>query len=109
MSEVSDDTKLNCAGEFMMACNDASEMSQVVGALSSLLDKESGLGRGAGSLEFIEKFSEALVYSIAQAKEFYPDFTGEEKDNAQADCLEEILEFSHAYLAKLHEKKVGRA
>ncbi|NDG63829.1 MAG: hypothetical protein EBY29_10250 [Planctomycetes bacterium] len=110
MSDLTDDTKLNCAGEFMMACNDASEMSQVVGALASLLDSASGQGRGAGSLEFIESFSEALVYSLAQAKELYPDIiAGEDKDHAQADCLEEILEFSRIYIAKAYEKKVGRA
>ena len=101
MSDLSDDTKLNCAGEFMMACDDPYQMSQVVGALSSLLD---------GNIEFIEKFSEALSYSIGQAREFYPDLTDkEEKDDAQTDCLEEILRFSHAYIAKAYEKKVGRA
>jgi hypothetical protein len=101
MSDLSDDTKLNCAGEFMMACDDPYQMSQVVGALSSLL---------GGNIEFIEKFSEALSYSIGQAREFYPDLTDKgERDDAQADCLEEILRFSHTYLAKAHEKKVGRA
>ena len=100
MSDLSDETKLDCAGEFMMACDDAYQMSQVVGALSSL----------DGSIEFIEKFSEALSYSVTQAREFYPDLTDkEEKDDAQTDCLEEILRFSHAYLAKAYEKKVGRA
>jgi hypothetical protein len=77
----------------MMACDDPYQMSQVVGALSSLLD---------GNIEFIEKFSEALSYSIEQAREFY-------KDDAQTDCLEKILRFSHTYLAKAYEKRVGRA
>ena len=103
MSDLTDDTKLNCAGEFMMACDDPYRMSQVVGALSSLLD-------GRTNIEFIEQFSEALSYSIEQAREFYPDITDkEERDDAQTDCLEEILRFSHAYLAKAYEKKVGRA
>ena len=108
MSDLSDDTKLNCAGEFMIATrtradHDPYQMSQVVGALSALLD-------GRTDIEFIEKFSEALAYSIAQAREFYPDITDkEERDDAQTDCLEEILKFSHAYLAKAYEKKVGRA
>jgi hypothetical protein len=103
MSDLTDDTKLNCAGEFMMACDDSYRMSQVVGALSSLLD-------GRTNIEFIEEFSEALSYSIGQAREFYPDITDkEERDDAQTDCLEEILRFSHAYLAKAYQKKVGRA
>lgn len=110
MSNLTDDTKLNCAGEFMMACDDAYQMSQMVGALSALLDDESGLGSGAGSLECIEGFSNALAFAILQAKEEHPKIDdGEDKDHAQAVCLEEILRFSHTYIANLYEKKVGRA
>ena len=50
---ITDETKINCAGEFTMACDDAYQMSQAVGALSALLD-------GGTSVEFIEAFSEAL-------------------------------------------------
>jgi hypothetical protein len=93
---VSDDTKLNCAGEFMTLSSDPYQMSQAVGALSALLD-------GGTSVEFLEEFSNALNYCIEQAKE------GLLKGELADDCLWEILNFSHTYLAKAYEKKVGRA
>lgn len=101
MSNLTDDTKLNCAGEFMMACDDPYQMSQVVGALSSLLD-------GGTSVEFIEAFSKSLAYCVEQAKEERVKSSSENPDLVD-DCLSEILEFSHTYIAKLYEKKVGRA
>ena len=89
-----EDIKLNCAGEFLAACSDPYEMSQMVGALSSLADINS-LNGGCTTLGFLEKFSNALNYSIEQAKDDV--------------CLCEILEFAHTCLAKAYEKKVGRA
>lgn len=101
MSDLTDDTKLNCAGEFITLSSDPYQMSQAVGALSALLD-------GGTSVEFIEAFSEALAYCVEQAKEERVKSSSENPDLVD-DCLTEILEFSHTYLAKAYEKKVGRA
>ena len=107
MSDLSDDTKLNCAGEFMMACDDPYQMSQVVGALSALADINS-LNGGCTTLGFLEGFSNALNYCIEQAKEERAKSSSENPELAD-DFLCEILEFSHTYLAKAYEKRVGRA
>jgi hypothetical protein len=90
-----EDAKLNCAGEFMSACEGNYQLSQAVGALSRLLD-------GGATCEFIENFSEALQFAVGEAKR-----SDEEGDpDARLDL---ILEFCHAYLAKAYEKKAGRA
>ena len=95
---ISDDTKLNCAGEFMSICETPHQMSQAVGALSALLD-------GNTSVEFLEGFAEALNYCVEQVKESVSN-----PDSDLADDLAwDSLSFSHAYLAKAYEKKVGRA
>jgi hypothetical protein len=104
---LTDDTKLNCAGEFMMACDDPYQMSQVVGALSALADINS-LNGGCTTLGFLEEFSNALNYCIEQAKEERAKSSSENPELAD-DFLCEILEFAHTYLAKAYEKKVGRA
>lgn len=113
MSDLTDDTKLNCAGEFMSACENSHQLGQAIEILSSLLDD------GLASLEYVENISDALAYSIQQAKEHYKDIedrTALQGDvlnqilkSNQEDVLNQILEFSHAYLAKAYEKKVGRA
>lgn len=89
-----EDSKLNCAGEFMSACNNY-QLSQAVGALSRLLD-------GGATCEFIENFSEALRFAVGEARRFA------EKEDPDPN-LDSILEFCHAYLAKAYEKRVGRA
>ena len=98
---ITDETKINCAGEFTMACDDAYQMSQAVGALSALLD-------GGTSVEFIEAFSEALTYCVEQTKEERVKSSSENPELVD-DNLWEVLDFSHTYLAKAYEKKVGRA
>ena len=104
MNDLTDDTKLNCAGEFMSACENSHQLSQAVSILSSLLDD------GLVGLEFVENIADALAYSIEQAKEHYKDIEDQEdRENLQSETLNGILEFSHAYLAKAYEKKVGRA
>ena len=98
---ITDETKINCAGEFVMACDDPYQMSQAVGALSALLD-------GGTSVEFIEAFSEALTYCVEQTKEERVKSSSENPELVD-DNLWEVLDFSHTYLAKAYEKKVGRA
>jgi hypothetical protein len=93
---ISDETKLNCAGEFVSACDDPYQTSQAVGALMQFLD-------GGTSVEFLSKFADALNYCVEQAKE------EEFLINKSADDIAyEILGFCHSYLAKAYEKKVGR-
>jgi len=90
-----EDSKLNCAGEFMSACEGNYQLSQAVGALSRLLD-------GGATCEFIEDFSDALQFAVEEAKRFA------DKEDPDPN-LDAILGFCHAYLAKAYEKKVGRA
>ena len=91
---ISDETKLNCAGEFMSAFDnsDAYVLSTAVGALGELASHS--------DCDFTEAFGEALIYAVQQAKENHSD---------EVDNLGSILEFCHTYLAKAYEKKVGRA
>lgn len=92
---ISDDIKINCAGEFMSACSSNYQLSQAVGALAQLLD-------GGATCEFIENFSEALQFAVGEAKRH--------ADTEDPDPnLDSILGFCHTYLAKAYQKKVGRA
>jgi len=90
---ISDDTKLNCAGEFMSACENNYQLSIAVKILAELA--------GESSFEFAENLSEALQFAVAEAKR------NTEKD--EDENIGDILEFCHTYLAKAYEKKVGRA
>jgi hypothetical protein len=90
---MNDETKLNCAGEFMSACDNSdphllSSATEAIGALAEL------------GCEFVEDFADALIFSVQRARE-----NGEDT----SDSLRETLYFCHTYLAKAHEKKVGRA
>ena len=91
---IPDETKLNCAGEFMSACDSSdpyllSTAVKVLGELAFHSD-----------CDFTEAFGEALIYAVQQAKEKHSD---------EADNIGDILEFCHSYLAKAYKKKVGRA
>ncbi len=90
---IPDDTKINCAGEFMSACDnsDAHLLSTAVTALGALGEHS--------DCDFTEAFGEALIYAVQQAKDH----------SDEVDNLGNILEFCHSYLAKAYEKKVGRA
>jgi len=111
MSDLTDDTKLNCAGEFITACENPHQLSQAVELLALLLNGERSHAEACfASLEYVENISDALVYSIEQAKDHYKDIDNEQsRTTLQEEVLTQILEFSHAYLAKAYEKKVGRA
>jgi hypothetical protein len=100
---IPDATKLNCAGEFVSACDDPYQTSQAVGALMQLLD-------GGTSVEFLSEFADALNYCVEQAKEeeSHSDEFHEVLRSAD-DIAYEILEFCHSYLAKAYEKRVGRS
>lgn len=91
---IDNETKLNCAGEFMSACDnyDPHLLSTAVKALAEICFHS--------NCDFTEALGEALVYAAQQAKK-----AGGDHNNNIGD----ILEFSHAYLAKAYEKKVGRA
>ena len=90
---ISDDTKLNCAGEFMSACENNYQLSIAVKILAELA--------GESNFEFAENLSEALQFAVAEAKR------NTEKD--EDENIGDILEFCHTYLAKAYEKKAGRA
>jgi antitoxin component HigA of HigAB toxin-antitoxin module len=98
---MNDETKLNCAGEFMSACENPHQLSTAVGLLSSIVD-------GGVEADFLEELCEALSYCVEQAKETRARMQSEDPDLLQ-DILWDILSFSHTYLVKAYEKKVGRA
>jgi endonuclease IV len=88
MSDLSDDTKLNCAGEFLTACEDEYEISNSVEVLSVLRNFEP-------RFEYVSNLAEALTYACEQVE--------------NSGDIQTILDFAHTYLAKAYEKKVGRA
>jgi len=89
MSQVSDEIKLNCAGEFLTACDDEYEISTSVEVLAVLV-------REKARFDYIWSLARALTYACEQL-------------DAKDLKIEEVLEFAHLYLAKAYEKKVGRA
>jgi len=88
MSDLPDDTKLNCAGEFMTACEDEYEISNSVEVLSVLRNFEP-------RFEYVSNLASALTYACEQVQ--------------NSGDIQIILDFAHTYLAKAYEKKVGRA
>lgn len=90
---ISDDTKLNCAGEFMSSCESPHQLFIAIMVLAEIA--------GESNCEFAENLSEALQFAVGEAKR------NTEKD--EDENIGDILEFCHAYLAKAYEKKVGRA
>ena len=88
MTQVSDEIKINCAGEFMTSCEDAYEICTSVEVLAVLV-------KDAPRFEYVSDLAKALTYACEQV-----DNSGD---------IDEILEFAHTYLAKAYEKKVGRA
>lgn len=90
--------KINVAGEFMSACDNSNPdlLSTAVGILAQIKPD-------TYNCDFIEGLGEALIYAVEMAKEFSGDM-GDPDAN-----LESLLDFSHKYLAKAYEKKVGRA
>jgi hypothetical protein len=88
MSDLSDDTKLNCAGEFMTACEDEYEISNSVEVLSVLRNFEP-------RFEYVSNLASALTYACEQVQ--------------NSGDIQIILDFAHTYLAKAYEKRVGRA
>ena len=96
---MNDETKLNCAGEFMTACENLTQMDQAIRVLDDGVDSEflSGL---AGALEFA--FAQVAGDEEFQNKEYVSrEFV--------SDATTSVLEFCHTYLVKAYEKKVGRA
>ena len=94
---MTNETKLDCVGEFMSACDNSNPqlLSQSVGALADLLD-------GGADCEFIKGFAEALLFAVEKAEE--------SSDAGDADPhLDSILEFCHTSLAKAYTRKIGRA
>jgi len=89
---VRDVTKINCAGEFMTACESLTQMDQAIRVLAVLIDD------GVDS-EFLSDLAGALEFVSAQKDEC------EDWDRG----LHANLEFCHTYLVKAYEKKVGRA
>jgi hypothetical protein len=91
---MNDEIKLNCAGEFMSACDNSDPhlLSTAVKAVAEICYHS--------DCDFTEAFGEALIYAVQQAKEA----GGDHNSN-----IGDILEFCHTYLVKAYEKKVGRA
>ena len=96
MNEV----KLNCAGEFMSACENEYQLSTAVKALAEIT--------GESNCDFTESFGDALIYAVQQAKEERAKSSSENPDLSD-ETLGEILEFCHASLVKAYNKKTGRA
>lgn len=95
---MSDDIKLACAGEFMTACDNSNPdlLSTAVGILAQIKPD-------TYNCDFIEGLGEAFICAVEMARQFAGD-VGDPDAN-----LESFIDFSHKYLAKAYEKKVGRA
>ena len=97
---MSEETKLNCAGEFMSACENEYQLSTAVKALAEITHES--------NCEFTEAFAEALTFAVEQAKVERANSSSENPDLLD-DKLGDILEFCHAYLVKAYNTKTGRA
>ncbi|NBO26349.1 MAG: hypothetical protein EBU96_06080 [Actinobacteria bacterium] len=95
-----DETKLNCAGEFMSACSHPHQITQAVNVISQLFD-------GGTSCEFLSDLADALQYASDEAERYSKRHEHISEDQDQN--LDSILEFCHAYLVKAYNKKTGRA
>lgn len=100
---MNDETKLNCAGEFMTACENLTQMDQAIRVLAVLIDD------GVDS-EFLSGLAGALEFATAQVAGD-EEFQNKEYVSREfvSDATTSVLEFCHTYLVKAYEKKVGRA
>ena len=91
---ITDETRINCAGEFMTACENGNltQLDQAIRVLAVLIDD--GVDK-----EFVSDLAGALEFASSQSDDASPN----------TEDTQSILSFCHTYLAKAYEKKVGRA
>ena len=92
---ITDETRINCAGEFMTACENGNltQLDQAIRVLAVLIDD--GVDK-----EFVSDLAGALEFASSQSDDASPNYF---------EDTQSILEFCHTYLVKAYEKKVGRA
>lgn len=97
---MSDEIEINCAGEFMTACDNGNlaQMDQAIRVLAVLIDD------GVDS-EFLSDLAGALEFVSAQVAGARLECV----DEHVSDATTSVLNFCHTYLVKAYEKKVGRA